>query len=101
MVKFIALYKKPGDDDIADFEKNYFETHLPLLEKIPGLLKSEVTRLTAIPGMETGYYLMAEMYFENMDKLNEGMASPEGKASGKNLMSFAKNYVMFVNGEIV
>ena len=98
MVKLIALYKKP--DNIEEFEKHYFEIHMPLVAKIPGLIKSEVAKLNGLGGQDTKYYMIAEMYFENMDKLNEGMASPEGKASGRDLMGFAQKYVEMTIGEI-
>jgi uncharacterized protein (TIGR02118 family) len=99
VVKLIALYKKPSDVEV--FEKQYFETHIPLVAKIPGLIRTEVSKLAPMPGQETEYYMMAEMYFESMDKLNEGMGSPEGKAAAKNLMGFAKEYVTFLDGEVV
>jgi len=35
-----------------------------------------------------------------MDSLNEGMASAEGKAAGRDLMSFAKEYVVMMYGEV-
>ena len=98
MVKLIALYKTPAD--IVQFEKHYFEVHMPLVEKIPGLLKSELSKLSGLPGQESKFYMMAEMYFDNMDRLNEGMASPEGKAAGRDLMSFAKEYVVMMYGEV-
>jgi uncharacterized protein (TIGR02118 family) len=98
MVKLVALYKTPSD--IADFEKHYFETHMPLVEKIPGLLKTEVSKLSGLPGQDSKFYLMAEMYFEDMDKLNAGMASPEGKATARDLMSFAKEYVIMFYGDV-
>jgi len=72
MVKLVALYKTPAD--IESFEKHYYEIHMPLVEKMPGLLKSEVSKLTPMPGAENKYHMMAEMYFEDMDKLNESMA---------------------------
>lgn len=99
MVKFVALYKTP--QDIAEFEKHYFDIHIPLVGKIPGLIKTELTRLSGLPGMDNKFYLMAEMYFETMDKLNEGMASPEGRAAGKDLMGFAKDYAILMNGEVI
>ncbi|MGH2574898.1 MAG: EthD family reductase [Ignavibacteria bacterium] len=98
MVKMIALYKTP--DDVEEFEKHYFDIHMPLIAKIPGLLKTEVAKLSGLPGQESKFYMMAEMYFDDIDKLNAGMASPEGKASARDLMSFAKNYVVLMNGEI-
>jgi len=33
MVKLVALYRKPADP--AAFERAYFETHVPLVKKIP------------------------------------------------------------------
>jgi uncharacterized protein (TIGR02118 family) len=98
MVKLIALYKKP--DNVEEFEKHYYDVHMPLVSKIPGLIKSEVAKLNGLPGQDVQYYMLTEMYFENMDKLNEGMASPEGKAAGRNLMGFAQKYVEMTIGEI-
>lgn len=98
MVKLIAMYKTPSDTE--EFEKHYNEIHMPLIEKMPGLLRTEVSKISGMSGQESKYYLMAEMYFENMDKLNESMASPEGKAAGKDLMSFAKDYVIMMFGEV-
>ncbi len=73
---------------------------MPLVAKIPGLLKSEVAYCKGLPGMETKYHMMAEMYYENMDSLNAGMASAEGKAAGRDLMSFAKDYVQMMFGDV-
>jgi len=53
-----------------------------------------------MPGAESKYHMMAEMYFEDMDKLNESMASPEGRAAGKDLLGFAKDYVIMMFGEV-
>lgn len=99
MVKLIALYRKPADID--QFEKHYFEVHMPLVAKIPGLLKSEVARLKGLPGQDSKYYMITEMYFENLDSFNAGMASPEGKATGKDLMGFARDYVDMLIGNVV
>jgi uncharacterized protein (TIGR02118 family) len=98
MVKLIAMYKTPPD--IKEFEKHYFEVHMPMIEKMPGLLKTEVSRISGMPGQESKYHIMSEMYFESMDKLNESMASPEGRAAGKDLMGFAKDYVIMMFGEV-
>ena len=99
MVKLVAFYKKP--EDVESFEKHYFEVHMPLVAKIPGLIRSEVSKLNGFPGQDARYYMMAEMYYENMDKFNEGMASPEGKAAGRDLMGFAKQYVEMTIGEVL
>jgi uncharacterized protein (TIGR02118 family) len=98
MIKLVALYKTPEDKE--QFDKHYFENHMPLVEKIPGLIRSEVSKLKNLPGTDSGYYLMAEMYYNDMDAFNEAMATPEGKASAKDIVNFAKNSVDFYIGKI-
>jgi uncharacterized protein (TIGR02118 family) len=39
------------------------------------------------------------MYYEDHDALQQGMRSPEGKASGKDLMGFAGKLVTMMIGE--
>lgn len=97
MVKLIALYKKP--EDVASFEEHYFGKHTELTKKIPGLQKMKVTKITGAPGGESDYHLLCEMYYDNYEALKAGMKSEEGKASGKDLMSFAGNIVTLMIGE--
>ena len=98
MVKLIALYRKPAD--IAAFDKHYFDVHIPLVKKTPGLRKIEVTRITGAPMGETKYHLMAELYYDSVDAMNAANASPEGRASAKDLMSSAADVVTLFFGEI-
>ena len=98
MIKLVALFKRP--EDVAVFDAHYDETHAPLMRKVPGLVKMEVTRnLQAFRG-EPEYYLIAEMYFKSKEAFDAAMASEENKAAGKDLMSFARNYVTMVYGEV-
>jgi len=98
MVKLIALYKHPQDKEA--FDKHYFEVHAPLTAKIPGLRKMEVTRVVGSPmGGEGKYYLMCEMYYDDHEALKAGMKSAEGRASGKDVMSFAGDLVTLMIGE--
>ncbi len=98
MVKLIALYQNP--EDPAEFDRQYFETHVPLAMKMPGLVRCEVARVTGAPGGEPPYHLVAELYFHDMAALNAAMASPEGKAAAKNLMGFAAKVVAMCFAEI-
>ena len=43
MKKLIALYTMP--DDAEAFMAHYNGIHLPLVQKIPGLVRAEVTRI--------------------------------------------------------
>ena len=98
MTKLIALYRKP--EDTAEFDKHYDNVHTPLVKKYPGLQKLEITRITGAPIGETKYYLMAEMYFDNKDAMDAALASPEGKAVTRDLMSFAADLITAFHGEV-
>ncbi|MFQ5425090.1 MAG: EthD family reductase [Phycisphaerae bacterium] len=100
MVKLVAVYRKPEDPEA--FDKQYFETHLPLARKMPGLVKCEIERPTGspMPNIEIPH-LAAHLYFDNMDTLKAAMKSPEGKAAADNLMSFAGKYVRMFFTEVV
>ena len=95
-MKLIALYKQPSDPQA--FDQAYFNTHLPLMQKVPGLLRTEVTRFTRTL-MGEGLYMMAEMYFTDSSSLKAAMRSPEMIAAGDNLNSFAEGLVILMFGE--
>ncbi|CAM3070053.1 EthD family reductase [Filibacter tadaridae] len=98
MAKLIALYKHPENKE--EFDEHYFNVHGPITAKIPGLREMKVTKMTGSPmGGEGKYYLMCEMIYDNMESLNAGLRSPEGKASGKDLMGFAADLVTMMIGE--
>lgn len=91
MIKLVALYKKPAD--IAGFDQHYFDIHVPLANKMPGLRKVEISKVVGAPQGESNFHLIAELYFDNMDALKAAMSSPEGKAAAKDLMGFASEVV--------
>lgn len=101
MIKFIALYKKPADE--AAFMRHYTEVHTPLVLRVPGLERLEVTRLTRNPlgGGEPAYFLMAEMYYPDLDTFKAAMRSPENAATGADLMTFADDVVTLLQGEVL
>jgi uncharacterized protein (TIGR02118 family) len=98
MVKLTVLYKKPADPQT--FDDYYKNVHTPLALKIPGLRRLEVAKITGGGGGESPYHLIAELYFDDMNSLNQGMASPEGKASGKDVNVFAKGLAEFIFSEV-
>jgi uncharacterized protein (TIGR02118 family) len=97
MIKLIALYRNPSD--AAVFDKHYFDIHLPLVRKFPGLRKIEVTRVTGAPIGEAKFHLMAEMYFDSRDAMDAALASSEGKAVTRDIMSFAADVITVFHGE--
>lgn len=98
MTKLIALYKKPADPDA--FLRHYFERHLPLVAKTPGLEKIEIHRVqAALYGDGGDMFLIAEMTYRDRAAFDAAMASPENKAAGKDLMSFAKDVATLLVAE--
>jgi uncharacterized protein (TIGR02118 family) len=97
-MKLVALYKQPTDPGM--FDEAYFHTHLPLINKLPGLQRMVITRFTRTL-MGEGYYLMAEMHFADGAALKAAMKSPEMAAAGENLDGFAKGMytLMFASEE--
>jgi uncharacterized protein (TIGR02118 family) len=95
-MKLVALYKQPQDPEA--FDEAYFSTHLPLIQKVPELQKTVITRFSRTI-MGDGYYMMAEMYFPDADRLKSAMRSPEMAVAGENLNSFAAGLVTLMFGE--
>lgn len=95
-MKLVALYKTPPDP--AAFDQAYFGTHLPLIAAVPGLRKTVITRFTRTL-MGEGFYMMAEMSFDDAEALKAGMRSPEMAAAGENLNTFAAGLVTLMFGE--
>ncbi len=98
MIKLVALFRRP--DDAGEFDAHYQDVHAPLMSKVPGLQRMEVTRdMRAFRG-EPEYYLMTEMYFPDRETFDVAMQSEENRAAGKDLMGFARDYVTMFYGEV-
>lgn len=77
MFKFVTIYRRVDDEDaLEDF---FSSTHLPLAEKLPGLLKSEVSRIVGKPGGESRFHLMYELYFQSQDVFHKALGSEAGR----------------------
>lgn len=97
-MRLVALYKQPPAPEA--FEEAYFNTHLPLIEKVPGLERIVITRFPRTL-MGDGFYMMAEMEFADESALKNAMRSPEMAAAGENLNGFAESLVTLMYAEAV
>jgi len=88
MARMVVIYKRPAD--VKAFEKHYFETHIPLAKKIPGLRKYEVSRgpVTVVAGPPDAY-LIGTLYFDDLDAIKQAFASPEGQAAAADRRLYA------------
>ncbi len=79
MAKMMVLYKTPRD--VPAFEKHYFETHIPLAKKLPGLRKYEVSQGAIVsPAGASGFHFAAILHFDDLTSIRDAFATAEGKA---------------------
>lgn len=79
MFKFVTIYRRVDDPD--KLEKFFNQTHLPLAEQLPGLLKTEVSRTVGRPGGQSRYHLMYELYFADQETFEQALAGSEAGLS--------------------
>src|ERR1700684_3270382 len=102
MAQLVVMYKTPKD--AAGFDKHYAEKHIPLAKKIPGLRKYQVSKgPVATPAGPSAYHLIATLHFDDLAAVKAVFGSPEGKAAGADVATFATggaDMIMFDNREV-
>jgi len=76
MYKLTTIYRQV--DDPETLELFFSTTHLPLAERLPDLIKSEVSRINHKPGGQSRFTLMYELYFESKEVLQAAFATATG-----------------------
>jgi uncharacterized protein (TIGR02118 family) len=88
MVKLVVAYGHPQDP--AAFDRHYAETHVPLAQRIPDVRRFEAGKVVGtVDGSPAPYYFIAELWFDDVDQLQAAMGSPEGRAAGEDVGTFA------------
>ena len=88
MARMVVIYPTPKD--IEAFDRHYFEIHVPLAKKIPGLRKYEVSYgPIATPVGASNIHRIGTLYFDDLAAIEKAFASPEGKAAGADRRIYA------------
>jgi uncharacterized protein (TIGR02118 family) len=91
-----VLYNPPKDT--AAFERYYKATHLPLLmasQDEIGFVRTDLTKfVSTADGKKSTFYRQAELYFNSMDDLKKGTATPGFKKVADDLANFASGGVI-------
>jgi uncharacterized protein (TIGR02118 family) len=88
VIRIVALHRSPPDPE--EYEAYYRETHMPLVERVPGVHKVRIGKVVGTPtGEEPGYWLMSEVYFEGASALETAMRSPEMRVAMDDVPNFA------------
>ena len=102
MARLLVMYRTPKD--AGAFDKYYFERHVPLAKKIPGVRKYEVSRgPVASPMGPSAFHLIATLHFDDMAAIKAAFASPQGQAAAADVASFATggaDILMFDSAEV-
>lgn len=80
---FFAFYRVPEDPEA--FDANYFGSHVPLAEKVPGLIANRLHKVGRQLVGEPAYHLIAELVFESREARSAAFKTPEWAALGTNL----------------
>ncbi len=99
MIQLTALYGHPQDP--AAFDRYYRETHVPLAKTLPGLKGYTANKPAPLnPQEQSPYYLIADLYFDDMGALQAALQSHAGQAAAGDLQNFATGGVTLVAGEV-
>ena len=76
MFQFTTLYYRVDDEETL--ETFFSSTHLQLAEKLPGLVKSEVSRISGQPGGESRFHMAYSLYFATEQSFYRSISSDSG-----------------------
>lgn len=82
-----VLYGHP--EDPAAFDSYYRDTHGPLVDKIAGLQSWSARACASMDGNPPPYYLIAQLSFDSLEALQQGMGSADGQAAAADVPNFA------------
>jgi uncharacterized protein (TIGR02118 family) len=98
MIKLIIFFRKPHDS--AAFEEQFAQQYVPAANAMPNVKRVTVSRAMGAPRGEPLYYLIQELYFDDMAALNQSLNSLQGRNAGAVLMSFAREIVSMMFAEV-
>jgi uncharacterized protein (TIGR02118 family) len=87
MARMVVVYKTPKD--VEAFNQHYFEVHVPLAKKLPGLRSYEVSfGPITMMGSASDTYLIGQLHFDSLAAIRTAFASPEGQACAADRRKF-------------
>src|SRR5262249_51219567 len=88
MARMVVIYRTPKD--VEAFNRHYFDVHIPLAKKLPGLRKYEVsTGPVPVPAGPSDVYLVGTLYFDDSATIQKAFGSPEGRACAADRQIYA------------
>lgn len=91
MHKLMILFRRSADS--LDMETRWSTEFVKRAEAMPGLRRVSVSRVVGGLSGDVDLHMVHEFYFDDLQALQQALASPEGQIAGKALMSFAEEHV--------
>ncbi len=91
MASFFALYPEP--DDVDGFEQHYRDTHMPMVDNVPGVQEVRSHRVTGTPrGGDSPFHVVTEIVFESDEALREALGSDAFRDMGPDAAGMAQGF---------
>ena len=98
-VKITITFWDPADP--AAFERHYVETHVPLVNELPGLRAFEYGRaLTNFDGSEPDAFWVVSLTFDDEDAMHASFASPAGQKTMADMPNYKAGAMKSVVSEV-
>lgn len=96
MYRMTILYGMPTDPD--HFRRYYHEHHIPLARQMSGLTGWNLCWMDEDSTQDPPYILIAELYTESREAMQQLLQSPAGEAARADLDNFVTGTVAFLSG---
>ena len=91
MATFVVL--SPMPDDPEAWEEHYRTTHMPIVERWPGVQSVRVTRFSSTPrGTMPAYHVMAQIDFATDEEMAAALRSEAGAEAARDAMAMAEKF---------
>lgn len=97
MHRITILYGQPTD--ATEFDRHYFDTHVPITEGLPGLKRFAWSKPRPL-SENADVYFVAELWFDTAEDLKTALKSPEMAAAGADLQNFSVSSITMFSGEV-
>lgn len=98
MYQLTILYGHP--DDAEEFDRYYYEEHIPIARRMKGLTGWTIGKLEAMsPGEKPPYYMVVSLFADTREDLEKILDSPEGRAAADDVPNFATGGATFMFDE--
>lgn len=88
LVRITSLHGFPTDP--AAFDSYYRDVHTPIVQRIPGVRNIRFGRVFRMAnGEPPPYYLVSDVYFDDVESLEHALASPEMAEALADVPNFA------------